>query len=102
MLGEVLDFELPDIAGLVDRDAFLLQRIIERDEALAVEGVGAEEQDQSRPDAPSRPAPKAQPKARAAKAETPPPASEDAPADGDADDKQSAQVVSLDAFRKKP
>jgi hypothetical protein len=64
--------------------------------------VGAEEQDQSRPEAPSRPAPKAQPKARAAKAETPPPASEDAPVDGDADDKQSAQVVSLDAFRKKP
>ncbi len=64
--------------------------------------AGAEEQDQSRPEPPSKPAPKAQPKARAAKAETPPPASEDAPADGDADDKQSAQVVSLDAFRKKP
>ncbi len=45
MLGEILDFELPDVAGLVDRDAFLLQRIVEWDEALAVEGVGSEEQE---------------------------------------------------------
>lgn len=71
-------------------------------DAEAGHEAGAEEQDQSRRETPSKPAPKAQPKSRAAKAETPAPPSEEAPGDGDADDKQSAQVVSLDAFRKKP
>ena len=45
MLRQVLDFELPDIASFVDRDALLLQRIVKRDEALAVDGVGSEEQE---------------------------------------------------------
>ena len=43
-LGEVFDFELPDIAGFVDGDALLLQRFVERDEAPAVERVRAEQQ----------------------------------------------------------
>jgi hypothetical protein len=68
--------------------------------------AGAGQPDPSAPDALPRPSPKAQPKARAAKVDVPPPsaaaaASEEAPVD-DGDDKQSAQVVSLDAFRKKP
>jgi len=36
---EVLDLQLPDVAGLVDDDAFLFQGSIERDEAASVERI---------------------------------------------------------------
>ena len=38
-LREVFDLQLPDVAGLVDDDAFLLQGFIERDEAASVKSI---------------------------------------------------------------
>jgi hypothetical protein len=45
MLGQVLDFELPDITGLVDRDAFLFECFVQWNETGAVESIGSEEQE---------------------------------------------------------
>ena len=40
-VGQVFNFQLPDIAGLVNRDTLLLQCFVERNEAAAVQSIAA-------------------------------------------------------------
>ena len=45
--GEILHLKLPDMAGLVDDDASLLQGVVERKKAGAIEIVAPEQQIQA-------------------------------------------------------